>query len=91
MEQFETSNGMTVSVHNKGDCLGDVCVIHSPSNHHMRDWYLLWRGDRMIFERLCVHGVGHPDPDQYDYWQSVLGPDDVAAMSSHGCCGCCML
>ena len=34
--------------------------------------------DRRIMERICPHGVGHPDPDD------VLNQDRV-----HGCDGCC--
>jgi hypothetical protein len=47
--------------------------------HHMRDWPLIWRNDRGIFERKCPHGIGHPDPDQG-------GPNFSAV---HGCDGCC--
>ena len=74
------------NVHPKGKCAGEYCVVHNPSNHHMRSWRLHWRDDRGIFERICpVHGTGHPDPDQLDYWR-LLGLD---FMSVHGCCGCC--
>ena len=61
------------------------CVIHRPSDHPMRSWKLHWRDDRGIFERICpAHGVGHPDPDQLDYWRSIgRGWEAV-----HGCCGC---
>jgi hypothetical protein len=63
------------------------CVIHAPTPHHMRSWYLHWRDDRGIFERICEHGTGHPDPDQLDYWKSI----GKEAESIHGCCGCCIL
>jgi hypothetical protein len=43
----------------------------------MRRWPQNWRGDRYLIERICPHGVGHPDPDD-------LNPDTV-----HGCDGCC--
>jgi hypothetical protein len=62
------------------------CVIHSPSEHHMREWPMLWRADRQLMERACPHGTGHPDPDDLAYhvrhgreWQS-----------NHGCDGCCV-
>jgi hypothetical protein len=32
-------------------------------------------------ERVCPHGVGHPDPDDINV---ILGPEKV-----HGCDGCC--
>jgi hypothetical protein len=45
----------------------------------MKTWPLHWRYDRGILERICPHGVGHPDPD------------DKASASDgiHGCDGCC--
>lgn len=46
-----------------------------------------WRDDTKVMERICAHGVGHPDPDarafaerQGDAWFGV-----------HGCDGCCGL
>jgi hypothetical protein len=66
------------NVHRPWDCLGGTCWIHKPSAHHMRDWDVVWREDRQMLERLCEHGVGHPDPDQpLTDWV-------------HGCCGCCL-
>jgi hypothetical protein len=77
-EYFTTNTGQKLVVHAKEICEGDACVIHKPTNHHMRDWDLIWRSDRSCFERLCPeHGVGHPDPDDRNH-------DGV-----HGCCGCC--
>lgn len=74
------------NVHSGEVCGGRPCVIHSPTKHHMRTWPLHWRDDRAIFERFCEHSVGHPDPDQHDYWQET----DQMHQSVHGCCGCCM-
>lgn len=62
-----------------------ACVIHRPTDHHMRGWELVWREDRGIFERLCPHGIGHPDPDQFPYWDA-LGAE---AEGVHGCDLCC--
>lgn len=59
------------NVHPLSACADQVvCVIHRPSEHHMRRWPLLWRSDRYpgLFERICPHGVGHPDPDQFEHW-----------------------
>jgi hypothetical protein len=64
------------NVHAASVCEGEHCVIHNPSDHHMRSWPLIWRGDRKMFERVCEHGIGHPDPDH---------PFD----KTHGCDGCC--
>lgn len=74
-----------VNVHSPENCAGQVCVIHNPTDHHMVDMHLQWRGDRAIFERICDHGVGHPDPDQFTFWESIDRIDEAV----HGCDGCC--
>jgi hypothetical protein len=61
------------------------CVIHNPSYHHMHSWYIVWRDDRKIFERLCRHGYAHPDPDQFDFWRQRGSMYE----SLHNCDGCC--
>lgn len=73
------------AVHPEFVCSGRTCVIHNPTEHFMREWPLLWRDDRGIFERLCRHGIGHPDPDQLPYWHE-MGLEHEAV---HGCDGCC--
>ena len=81
------STGTTMQVHNAYVCDPTLpCVIHRPSDHDMSDWYLHWRSDRGIFERICSHGVGHPDPDQFDYWRAT----NQQHQAVHGCDGCCM-
>jgi hypothetical protein len=72
--------------HEREACAGRPCVIHNPSLHHMREWTLYWRDDRGIFERICPHGVGHPDPDQFEYWENIRAEHE----SVHGCDGCCV-
>lgn len=78
---FILPNGVMIGgVHKPWDCKGDRCTIHKPTMHHMSHMYLHWRGDRKIFERICEHGVGHPDPDgYYPSWADAV----------HGCCGVC--
>lgn len=65
------------NVHRPYQCKGEKCCIHEPSNHHMVGWAMNFRPDRGIMERICQHGVGHPDPDD---------PTDDTV---HGCDGCC--
>ena len=43
-----------------------------------------WRFDRSIMERVCPHGVGHPDPDDLSF-RAIHGDQDA----THGCDGCC--
>ena len=52
-----------LNAHSLEDCLGEVCCIHKMTDHSMRGFPQLWREDRRIMERICPHGVGHPDPD----------------------------
>lgn len=73
------------NVHPEAACAGRACVIHNPSDHPLRDRPLLWRADRRLMERTCVHGVGHPDPDDVAYQKSI-GNRSVGV---HGCDGCC--
>ena len=68
--------------HAPDKCMAQVCCIHSRSDHHMRHMPQNWRGDRYQMERVCEHGIGHPDPDDYNL---LTGIDDGV----HGCDGCC--
>lgn len=77
-------NELLVNVHPPESCAGRACVVHHPSDHHMRGWLLNWRDDRGLMERLCPHGIGHPDPDDLAYQLSV-GRD----VGVHGCDRCC--
>lgn len=69
-----------VKIHDPKLCEGRACPVHNLSDHHMRDFPQHWRQDRGLMERICPHGVGHPDPDHLAY-----RPQD----SIHGCDGCC--
>ncbi len=73
------------NVHTVDKCAGRACVVHAPSDHHMRSWALNWRDDRGLMERLCPHGIGHPDPDDMVYQRSV----GRGWQGAHGCDGCC--
>ncbi len=73
------------NVHPMDSCVGEPCIIHNPTDHHMRHFKLHWREDRRIFERICPHGVGHPDPDQWFFWRKT----NQEWQGRHGCDGCC--
>ena len=78
---LEHSDVVLVNTHRADRCQGSHCTIHNMSDHTMRSYPQLWRGDRGLMERVCPHGVGHPDPDDpksSDYYEWV-----------HGCDGCC--
>ena len=79
LEEVELAGGQRIFAHKKEDCMGPPCPIHHPSEHHMKGWPQHWRDDRKLMERICAHGVGHPDPD------GVYKLSD----NLHGCDGCC--
>jgi len=66
-----------IGVHSADDCIGERCPIHNPTQHHMILWEQNFLPHRGMIERICPHGIGHPDPD------------DCAIDRSHGCDGCC--
>lgn len=79
-ETVTLDSGQVLSnVHPEGQCLGDQCPIHRQSEHAKGIGPQYWREDRGIMERICAHGIGHPDPDaSLPEFESV-----------HGCDGCC--
>lgn len=71
-----------VHVHDRGTCNSDPCPIHNQSEKAKSIGKQLWRSDRGIMERVCEHGVGHPDPDD-------IRVRTVDSEGIHGCDGCC--
>jgi hypothetical protein len=71
--------------HDQLRCSQDTaCVIHNASDHNMQTWPRRVRSNALV-ERLCVHGVGHPDPDSVSFFEGV----GRKGMDRHGCDGCC--
>ena len=88
LPSYTTGTGQLLrGVHDPSQCEGRGCVIHHPSEHHMREWPTNWRSGGLLdikpphMERICPHGVGHPDPDDLAF----VGD----AIAVHGCDGCC--
>lgn len=80
------------NVHDRSLCEGRPCVVHAPSDHSMRGFRTHFRsglepGDIKPphVERICSHGIGHPDPDDLTYQESVGNK----GLGIHGCDGCC--
>lgn len=71
------------------ECTERGCCVHAPSDHHLRNLDTFWRGDRGLMERLCKHGIGHPDPDHMAWYASCHGEESTEAEAVHGCDGCC--
>lgn len=78
--------GEKILAHPPEKCAGEYCCIHSPSDHHMKNWKQHWRNDTKVMERICQHGVGHPDPD---HLASIEDPTKLKLDSIHGCDLCC--
>lgn len=89
-EVYETGTGQKLHVHMREQCQGSHCVIHNPSNHPMKNFPTHWRTDRCLMERICPHGIGHPDPDDVAFYEKVRADKSVKSYYSvHGCDGCC--
>ena len=89
MEKYVTGTGQEVWVHMWDQCHGEPCVIHNPSKHCMSDFPTHWRQDRHLMERICPHGIGHPDPDDLAFKYKIGGALVYRSESVHGCDGCC--
>jgi hypothetical protein len=74
------------TIHTPYQCSGEPCCIHDPSEHTMRTWPMNLRETGLI-ERICPHGIGHPDPDSAAWMERATGQID--AWGVHGCDGCC--
>lgn len=80
--------GQLANVHTPAQCASAAgCAVHNrPSDHPLKSAPLNWREDRNILERICEHGIGHPDFDSATYLTKIgNGYENV-----HGCDGCCV-
>lgn len=82
------SSGIEYWVHKRtADCDADGCAIHNQSYHHMVDWPTYMRVDKYyLIERICSHGIGHPDPDSLSFFRKKA----MGWIGIHGCCRCCV-
>lgn len=88
-EEYVTGTGQRlVNVHLPNrDCFANGCVIHAPTREAEAIGPTHYREDRRMMERICKHGVGHPDPDAQRWAERTFGPDPNRGI--HGCDGCC--
>lgn len=73
--------GELIFTHLPDDCI-PPCSVHSPSEHHMREWPQNWHSERRVMERVCMHMVSHPDPDD-------ISVRHRRSARVHNCDGCC--
>lgn len=84
------SEGELVTHQRTEDCDEHGCAVHNPSSMaiaNREEWPYNWRTDRGILERICRHGIGHPDPDSARFYERQ---GQGRAMNTHGCDGCCI-
>lgn len=73
-------------IHHPDRCEGEPCVIHHPSHHSMVGFPRHLRETGLV-ERICPHGIGHPDPDSGAWLTRLTGKN--RRWDLHGCDGCC--
>ena len=87
-----------IRIHNVDECSAlksfkiAYCPFDKPSDHKMEDWPINIRLDafaRGLCERLCPHGVGHPDPDSLQYMMVMTRRKSWGVHGCDGCCGSC--
>lgn len=86
---IQLANGAILTTHGPTQCANEHCSIHNPSDHPLNTAPMNWRADRALMERLCEHGIGHPDPDDIAYKRTTRGDRFADAEAIHGCDGCC--
>ena len=82
-------DGRVLEVHPPSACASQRCCVHQPSDHPLSAAPLHWRSDRRLMERICPHGIGHPDPDGLAWERAAFGDEFAWARGIHGCDGCC--
>jgi len=88
MDYLLPGGQMLTNVHPKFVCQANgprACPIHNLSDHPMRAFPQNFRPDNGLMERVCPHGIGHPDPDSLPFFEEK----GIAHMGVHGCDGCC--
>ncbi len=86
--QYTDSLGHTYFTHANSQCRGEHCVVHNPSNHHMRTWpTFMDRDEGYLVKRLCSHNLYHPDPDSLSFFQR--GTTGWRTIATHRCDSCC--
>lgn len=84
--EFTHSSGSILRTHEETlDCYDYGCVVHFPSHQRLSEAPYNWREDTGVMERICPHGVGHPDLDSANHYLRL----GMGYMNVHGCDGCC--
>lgn len=80
-----------MKTHDESKCSGEFCCVHNPSDHPLRGAPLHFRlrGGILLAERICEHGIGHPDPDHLSHMDRTYDWFDRQSEAVHGCDGDC--
>lgn len=89
LEKWRSGTGQALLVHERNKNCDEGCVIHNPTDHALLKYPTFWRSDRGLMERICSHGVGHPDPDDIAFKAKTMGEKHAHFETVHGCDGCC--
>lgn len=87
--EWTSGTGQKLYVHLENDDCKNGCAIHNPTLEPHPDWPQHWRSDTQVMERICPHGVGHPDLDHLNYLIRTGKAVEAGWQSIHGCDGCC--
>lgn len=87
-DEWRDATGRKFWVHKRNvGCDVDGCAIHNPSYHPLSNAKQYMRADKAwLIERICDHGIGHPDPDSASFISKQEGNGSIWV---HGCDGCC--
>ncbi len=87
-DEWKDCTGRKFYVHKRNAlCDEDGCAIHNPTDHVMSDFKQFMREDKsFLIERICPHGIGHPDPDSARF---IAKQEGNGSINVHGCDGCC--
>ena len=95
---IEDSGQIIVGVHKRTLSCQTGCVVHCPSDHHMREMPLQYDEASKAFVRTCEHGNQHQDYDEREDLTALLSEPDryeevLLTLSRWKCpicdCGCC--
>lgn len=87
-DTYTDSTGAEIRTHHEDKCSGQYCSIHNPSKHLLWEAPTVWDNENKMMNRVCTHGVSHPDYDDVTYNVGILGKDEASHVE-HECDGCC--
>ncbi|KQR17261.1 hypothetical protein [Cellulomonas sp. Leaf334] len=79
-----------LGTHDPAKCADDdASLIHRPSRHPLQSAPMAWHAELGLLERICGHGIHHPDLDALAYARRTRGTSVGDEFAQHDCDGCC--